>query len=510
MSAEGSRGLPLAAQGGLLATLTAVAFGVRAARLLGSVHPLGTDGYYYVVQVESLLASGRLHVPDSSWVHGWLAAVAGVTGDPVLGVKLAAVLLAAACVPAAWLLGRALGGGVTGAWVLAGWAAASPTLTHLAGDFPKNLGLVAPLLLVLALLAQPPLDPQPLGRRIGRTLLLVVLALLVATAHRTGAALLLLAAVGAGLGWLGRRLGRGGVPGGSAALRGALLVMGCGLVFSVGTAVLPAWLHPADLARIEGRFALEPHLPGPWGWLGLRPTGFRQVVELSLPWLALGAAAPAWFARPAIRPWLGGLGLALMVLLFPGWRVDELDLGYRLCLLAPFVAMPLGLLLLAPWLPRSRRVSLLLVGVCFALALGSGPGIDPDSSPPYDRYDEVLEAVPEPLPLLLIAHQGMSFYYDHRTGREAMAWAPEPELNRREVYRVVYGVRAGEWLAFAPQDAVLPRPLPLGHGYHYLREDLWEGFLEIVLVEGDEDLQARLDDWRNPRRVRPAYMLRGR
>ncbi len=494
----------------LLTLLTSVALGVRLGRLLGTAHPLGTDGYYYVVQVERLLAEGRLHVPDASWVHGWLATTAGLAGDPVLGVKLGAALLAAACVPAAWLVGRALGGGRVGAWILAAWAAASPTLTHLAGDFPKNLGVAAPWLLLLGLLAAG--WGRPASWRGGaRLVLLVVLTLLAATAHRTGAALLVVGALGWGLGWLGARLARGSESSRMAPWWGLGLVACCCLAFSLGSALLPAWLHPADLARLEGRFALEPHLPAPWGWMPLRPTGLRQAVELSLPWVALAASVPAWFARPVDRPWLSALALPLLVLIFPGWRVDELDLGYRLSLLAPLVAMPLLVLLLAPRLPRGdARPATLLLLVCFALAPGSWPGIDPAAAPPYDRYREVIQALPRPLPGLLIAHQGMSFYYDHLTGREAMAWAPEPGLDRREVGRVVHGVSAGEWLAFAPPRDGQPRPVPLGHGYHYVREDLWERFLDGARAEGDEDLWARLDDWRNPTRVRPAHMLRGR
>ncbi len=503
MSAEGAAPAPLGERA-LLVLLTLLAFGVRLGRLAGSEHPLGTDGYYYVVQVESLLTHGGLHVPDASWVHGWLGAVAGVWGEPIAGIKIGAAALAAACVPAAWLLGRGLLQGRVGAWLLAAWAAASPTLTHLAGDFPKNLGVAAPWLMVLALLAW-----GPRGRRSLRWVLLALLALAAATAHRTGAALLLLGGLGWSLGWLAGRLGAQSEAGPWAALRGVGLVLVLFIAFSLGSAWLPAWLHPADLARLEGRFAFEPHLPAPWGWQSMRPTGFRQVVELSLPWLALGAAAPAWFARPGARAWIGALGLPLLVLLFPAWRMDELDLGYRLSLLAPLVAMPLGLLLLAPLLPKGRPSSVLLV-ICVALAPGSWPGIDPATAPPYDRYHQVVEAIPRPLPSLLIAHQGMSFYYDHLTGREAMAWAPEAELDRREVGRVVYGVRAGEWLAFAEPGGGVPRPIDLGHGYHYVREDLWEAFLERAEAEGDDDLQARLADWRNPRVVRPEHMLRGR
>jgi hypothetical protein len=196
-----------------VAALTVGAFLVRLALLLESPEPPGTDGYYYEVQVEHWLAEGRFHVRDASWVLRVIALGCGVFGGPVVGVKGVSALLAAMCVPAAWFaglaLGRAVGQGMaTGtdtltpalsrrergvALGLAAWAAASPTLTHLAGDFPKTLGAVAPLLVVLAWVVS--------GRRgWGALLGGMVAVLLAATAHRLGASLLGLGAVGAGLG----------------------------------------------------------------------------------------------------------------------------------------------------------------------------------------------------------------------------------------------------------------------------------------------------------------------
>src|SRR5438552_14039549 len=52
--------------------------------------------------------------------------------------KIIAAALAGLCVPAGYLLGRR-SSETAGFW-LALWAAGSPALTHLAGDFPKNLG----------------------------------------------------------------------------------------------------------------------------------------------------------------------------------------------------------------------------------------------------------------------------------------------------------------------------------------------------------------------------------
>lgn len=165
--------------------LTLLAFAVRLQLFLTSDEPTGGDGYSYVVQVERLVAEGHLHWPDASWVTYFFGALHLVLPS-IVAVKVGACLLAALVVPAAWRFGQTIA--PSHAWLLACWAAASPTLTHLAGDFEKNLGAVAPLLLVLA------------WRR-GISLLVLGGAVLVAAlAHRLGAALLIASALGAAFG----------------------------------------------------------------------------------------------------------------------------------------------------------------------------------------------------------------------------------------------------------------------------------------------------------------------
>ncbi|MFH1469498.1 MAG: hypothetical protein ABIO70_34245, partial [Pseudomonadota bacterium] len=158
--------------------------------------------------MERLLAEGRLHVPDASWVFPFLAGVSAPLGDPVFGVKIGAALLAAACVPAVFWLGRALCARPAG-WVLAAWAAGSPTLSQLSAEFTKNLGIAAPFLAIAAALAAGWGQAATWRRAPWRPVLLASFGLACADAHRTGAAILLLAGLGWALGSLGR--GRAGV-----------------------------------------------------------------------------------------------------------------------------------------------------------------------------------------------------------------------------------------------------------------------------------------------------------
>ncbi|MCB9792642.1 MAG: hypothetical protein H6741_07915 [Alphaproteobacteria bacterium] len=475
--------------------LTLLALALRLGWLLKTPHPTGTDGYYYVVQVENWARTGALHVPDGSWSLRALGLAAWATGEPILGVKLGAAALAALCVPAAWLAGRRLAG-AGGAWALAAWALASPTLTHLAGDFPKNLGAVAPLLLVLGL--------WPERGRSTRWGLLAGAALAAATAHRLGAGLLLLGLLGAALGEGARRLAGPGVSWGSRPrwLGALLLTGGAFLALSLTRSGL---LHPADLERLTGQLDLSLGAPPPWPWFSLRNTRLAQQAELALVWPAAALALVQALRRPALRPLaLAGL-LALGPTLLP-WRRDTLDLGYRLSLMGPILAVPLLIGLTENrWRelgPRLGRWSLALA----LLAPLSLLGFAPQETPPYARFERLIERLPRPLPTLLIAHQGINFLYDHRTGEEAMAWAPEPELDRAGVGRVAWGIRDSEWRAYA-RGAAVSR---LDAEYDYVEEADWEAFLSRAEVEGDEDLRARLQDWRNPRRVRPASLTRGR
>ncbi len=485
-----------------MAALTVGTLAVRLGRLLESPEPPGTDGYYYVVQVERWLATGHFHAPDASWVLRVLALGAAVLGGPVVGVKVASALLAALCVPAAWFAGRALDGegrGHTRALGLATWAAVSPTLTHLAGDFPKTLGAVAPLLVVLAWVGS--------GRRgWGAVLGGVGAVLLAATAHRLGASLLGLGAVGAVLGLVLR--GRADSP----ERKWPLVLVGvAGLAsFALLTTVLPNLLHPKDLERVSSQLDLSPGVPPPFAYFALRRTHVLQQVELGAAWLGLVSGAVLLWRRRESRPLVMGLLVPLAVCLFPLWRGDVLDLGYRTSLLAPLLAVPLLLLAVPPVRPGLKFRPWAVALPVLALVPLARFGFDPQATPPYGRFRALIARLPQPLPELLIAHQGVNFLYDHVTGREAMAWSPEPGLDRTRIGRLVWGVRDGEWMAHAPTGEGLPAPVRLDRDYVYVREDVYESFLAHAREEGDEELLERLADWHNPSAVRPASLLRNR
>lgn len=447
-----------------VALLSVVAFVVRLQLFLTSDEPTGWDGYSYVVQVERLVTEGRLHWPDASWVTYFLGALHFAIPSAIIAVKVGACLLAALCVPAAFRLGGL---------PLALWAAASPVLTHLAGDFAKNLGVVAPLLLVLA------------WKRNDSRVVLVLSVLAAAVAHRVGAALLVALALGA----LGGALL-------SKATSRRVLTLGAvaAVAFVALSALLPNLLHPADVDRLAGQLQREWSFT-PWPYFSMRPTAWPERVELLLAWPALLWGGWRFVTTREDRVRLGARLLPLAVCVFPFWRTDTLDLGYRLALMAPVFVFSL------PARPeRSDLRWLLLVPLLFL----ARTGFEPTATPPYAAWRALIARIPRPLPTLLIAPQGFNFLYDHETSHESLAWSPEPTIDRTTTWRLAWGVPDGAWAELAGD--LSPAPQRLSAEVVYVREDVWETF--VTRARSDESLEPALADPRNPSRTRPRSLSR--
>src|SRR5258706_13291464 len=93
-----------------LAALVAWSFWQRWRMLSASPFPVGVDGYFYPIQLRSLLAHGELAYPASPLAFYLLAPFAAAT-DPITGAKLGAAVLGAAIAGPAYGVGARLGGG---------------------------------------------------------------------------------------------------------------------------------------------------------------------------------------------------------------------------------------------------------------------------------------------------------------------------------------------------------------------------------------------------------------
>jgi hypothetical protein len=291
-----------------LAAIVAWSFAQRWSVLGASPFPLGVDGYYYPIQLRSLLEHGHLAYPALPVAFWWMAPFAAAT-DPVTGAKLGAALGGALIALPAYGLGQRLGKGRGPGLVAAALAACSASSTYLSIEFAKQgIALTVALAALLAIV-------RALERPSRRRVALAVAALIASClAHKLAAAFVVIAGVPAAIEHArGRGVLRGrrllfALAGGAAlacALVGALVIAGVldaslieGLFTRRAHWDLPALVSPElDL----GHDAIIAFFVALAGYIVLllvpveRPDGVRTIAwavlglaaVIALPWLAV-------------------------------------------------------------------------------------------------------------------------------------------------------------------------------------------------------------------------------
>ena len=172
-----------------LAALAVWVFVQRHGFLTATPEPTGVDGYWYAVQLRSLLESGHLYhggAPLALWLMAPLAALT----SPVAGAKLGASLAAAALPVAVYFLARRIAGERAVGLFAAALVATSAGAFYLPTEFVKNA--IALPVAVTALVALGRALERPGWRRA------LVAAVLVAAAglcHKVGLAFALIGCI---------------------------------------------------------------------------------------------------------------------------------------------------------------------------------------------------------------------------------------------------------------------------------------------------------------------------
>lgn len=123
----------------------------RYAMLYTSAFPIGVDGYFYPIQLRSLLDTGALYYPSSP-LSIWLMAPLAWLTDPITGAKLGAAIGGAAIVFPIYVLGRRIGSARSAGMVAAVLVASSAESFYLSAEFVKSgLGLTVAMAYLCAL-----------------------------------------------------------------------------------------------------------------------------------------------------------------------------------------------------------------------------------------------------------------------------------------------------------------------------------------------------------------------
>jgi hypothetical protein len=318
---------------GALAALAVWTFWDRWQFLTGTPYPTGVDGYWYAVQLRSLLDGGGLYYPAAP-LSLWLMAPLAAVSDPFTGAKLGAALASAALPVAVYPLARRIGGSRAAGLLAAVIVATSAGSFYLATEFVKNavalpIGMAALVAIARAL------------ERPGRARIAVAGLLLVATglAHALILVFVLVAAA---------------APVAVDLVdRGRLRAVAIGAAVGALAAGLVAW-READLWT--SLFSSRADWALPALRLGDRALLFRHEVAIAGA-VSLGAVAlfglarwvPVLATRVPLRDRAFGLGPALWAVLFALPWIDAGDpegLAFRVRLLS-FAPLALAAALLA-------------------------------------------------------------------------------------------------------------------------------------------------------------------
>lgn len=433
-------------------------------------HPTGWDGYYYVMQVHSWIASGHMQAPDFSLIYPFFASITLIAGDPILGFKIGVAILGGLLTASVYyyLLRRNVS--MTVVVVACSYIVFSPLITYFVLQFPKNvLGLIFFILFVSTL------------KRPGISTAVFFLCTLL-THRMTGAFALLTIPIFISWRWIAI----GGV---------AVIALG----------FLPGIIHISDLMRFQGQFTAIPHW-APWALTNIYPTSLNGFFKADLIVVTIACIVMIVKIRKQLPPdawiWLA----LVLIALFPFVSFVPGDIGHRFFMIAP-VALVIFISVTV------TRSSFVIAGVFIVLSLFSYRSYRPwFFDAPNAVYVPVVEKLnqrydPQEYPLV-IARKGLAEIIIFKTAFDALNWLPPQDIRPDHVLRISHNVTYADFSQYL-QSNQLRKVRQIGVRYYALPEPVWQKFVETVKKANNRAVIRRIYGGSNPMEQRPYFIRKG-
>jgi hypothetical protein len=466
--------------------------------------PVGIDGYFYAIQVRSLLEHGTLAYAASPLAFWWMVPFTlAAGGDPIVGAKLGAAIGCALIAVPMYFTGKRLGGGSRGAGlVAAALATASAGSAYLTFEFVKQgLGLLGTVSVNATCIAQPHGTAD--GARDGlnwRTFAaLGVVALATLLTHKLAFALLVVLAAPPLIVRVRRSLfGRRRIY---AVLFGIIAVVALAIAGVAMPRRMPSLI---DLDLVRGLFA-APH------WSPVHVGG----LALNLPAIPVLAVSHAhlWFRHEPLIAGVLSIGAAVVVVRTDdpvrraaGWAVvavglfiaqpwlavdDPQGLGFRLRI-AAFVPMSLAAAIVAGALPIPRREAVLAVLAAAMFALGASRSLTEGEVEMHPALAAAAAAAAGKIPpgATVIVPERHILYAVQWYTRAPVSLRPDavPYASRARIFGLAFAGGAGSPMDQAIDEARLDPTIapPIGlhptdrNGLVLVSEPTWEWLLAHV------------------------------
>jgi len=527
----------------------------------------GWDGYYYLVQLQSLHNTGSMHSPEYSPVYLPLIVLHAITGNYIASYRISAVMIKALFVFSVFTLALSLfrskpaahpHTGFYTALFAATLTAMSPSMNYYCTQFPKNLLGFALMFFFIASVYNlrwtekrqilPSLKREMPERvsfiRMLRIPGILLLFLAVFFTHRFTAVLslcFLALYYFRSIRVLFRQLlaGKKREPGGDCSSsrqnhrRKPLLLLLLVVSFIALLALshmLPLALSIYDLGRISSNFTSRPNIV-PVSFVqsfGIFKLSTAWIVEIVLASVLMPVTGAMLLSRNRFSFLRLGREYYILILigltgLFPFFRFSLTGLSYRLfyctLLIFPLICVPY-IRFGVDWILnpsrkekalKSEAVAVLVFAVLLAASLFTGRSYNPElHDPPYEYYEELAGESMTALTgidcELIIAHKALAHMIAYYYEVDVLPWAPEECFPRPRVWRITAGILQDEVAMYLGNQAAEQYFIPLSQDYALIREDYWEAFMQSIA--SDPVMLEAVSTWRNPLEQRPAYMTK--
>lgn len=466
-------------------------FSVRLFMLLKSEYPTGLDGFFYALQAKSLVVNGALENPDYELGYYFCGFFSWLCKDAFLGCKIWAALSSALISVSIFILLKNISEEkiiIPLLGLLISSVSVGITLFNI-NYINNQTGLVFFLSYCTALIY----FLKNAGRltkkgKIFSGLLCIFLLLLCALSHLVSAAY---AFIFTSIMIIKRMKPRNQF----------ILICVC--------AVCAIALFSNQLPRFKAVFSLSPVLPC-FSPVLMKLAGVPLCIEMTVYFVITWILGIIFVSHYKTIPLL----FLIPVMFFPFWKLDELDMGYRMLLNGIVVSIPFNLYMISKLcvIPKqvrddSRNTILLITIILFTTGLFFTPKLyNPKKDPTWKYYKSVVEQIDLPDDSLLIAHLPINHIYTYYCNlRDGLNYEVDFYVPEGKTWRLAYGTKAEYLKQFFGEfeeeelDILIKQ---LSSEYVLIREDLWQRYLKY---EEDEIVNSLMNFY-NPHTFRPGFI----